>query len=259
MKNVNRLNGNFTIILLFLSVLFLNCNAQEADDSRGNLVFFVSDYVAPSDMVEYESWIKQFKKLADETNAPDYFVNFNGSSMNYGRVLGKDLADVDAYNKAWETWSEANPASLELAEKNAHTVQYSTSSLWRINPTDSYMPDGFDNTIDRPYVRIEHNYINSGQVRKAKEVIAEFKAEWEKQQISYRVATVWNVFGEEQACVRFVSWYKDRADWLASQNEVSEKVSKEKLADLDNKWNSLLRKRVEIEVTARPELGHSNE
>ena len=259
MKNINRLNGKFTINLLFLSVLFLSCNAQEADDSRGDLVFFVSDNVAPSDMEEYESLTKQFKKLADETNAPDYFVNFNGSSMNYGIVLGKDLADVEEYNKAWETWSEANPASLELAAKYAHTVQYSTSSLWRINPTDGYTPDGYDNTIDRPYVRAEQNYINSGQVKKAKEVIAEFKAEWEKQQISYRVAAVWNVFGEEQACVRFVTWYKDKADWLASQNEVSEKVSKEKLDDLNNKWNSVLRKRVEIELIAKPDLGHSNE
>lgn len=259
MKKFKNLKGIVTLTFLMFSVFFLSCNAQESDDSRGDLVFFVSDNVAPSDMEEYESWIKQFKKLADETNAPDYFVNFNGSSMNYGRVLGKDLADVDEYNKAWETWSEANPASLELAEKYAHTVQYSTSSLWRMNPTDSYMPDGYDNTIKRPYVRLEQNYINSGQVKKAKEIIAEFKAEWEKQQISYRVATVWNVFGEEQACVRFVNWYKDRDDWLASQEEVKQKVSAEKLADLYSKWNSVLRKRIEIEVTARPDLGHSNE
>jgi hypothetical protein len=244
---------------LLLSVFTLSCQAQEADDTRGDLVYFISDYVAPSDMEVYESWAKEFKILADETNAPDYFVNFNGSAMNYGMVLGKDMSAMDEMNKAWEKWSEANPQSEELNNKNIHTVQYSTTSLWRTNPTESYMPEGYDDNIERPYVRLDKNYIIPGQVKRAKEIISEYKAEWEKQQISYRVLSVWNVFGEERACVQFVSWYKDRADWLASQKEISEKVSSEKLAELHGKWNSVLRKRESIELTARPDLSHSNE
>ena len=255
MKTTDLFPIKFTMLFLLFAVTYLTSTAQDSDETKGDLVFLISDFVAPSDMGEYETWIKQFKKLADETNAPDYFVNFNGSTMNFGRIIGKDMSGLDELNEAWEKWSKANPKEVygkELLSK------YSTTRMWRMNPTDSYMPEEYDDSIERPYVRIEKNYILSGQVGKAKEIIAEYKAEWAKQKISYRVLSAWNLFGEEQACVQFVSWYKDKKDWLASQDEVMKKVGEAKLTELDSKWDSVLRKKEEMEVISRPDLSHSN-
>ncbi len=259
MKNVKKLLFGSLAVLVLMTAIITISYAQDDEDKRGNLVFFVSDFVEPSDMAEYELWAKEFKQLADKTSAPNFFVNYNGSSVNYGRVIGKDMASLDELHKEWGKWGKTNPQGDELMKKYGHTVQYTTTSLWRVNPTDSYKPEGYDDTIDRPYVRVNKNYIHYGKVQDAKAVIAEFVAEWTKQKISTRTLTVWNVFGEEQACVQFVSWYKNREDWLAGRKEVKDKVSEEKLKDLNKKFGALIRKEVSIEVWAKPGWGHTNE
>lgn len=259
MKNVKiLLLRNIAVVVLMTAIIKISY-AQDAEDKRGNLVSFLSDIVEPSDMAEYKAWALEFKQLADKTNAPDFFVNYDGVSVNYGTVIGKDLSSLDTLNKEWGKWIESNEEATELFKKYGHTVQYTTSTLWRVNPTDSYKPDGYDDTIERPYVRINKNYIHYGKVKDAKEVIAEFKAEWTKQKISARTLTAWNVFGEEHACVQFVSWYKNREDWLAGRNEVKDKVSEEKIKDLNEKFSALVRKEVSLEVWAKPEWGHTNE
>jgi len=259
MKNYYQFSTRITLLLfLLLSFIFISSHAQDTAE-KGNLVFFISDYIAPKDYDKYETLTKEFKKLADETNAPAYFVNYNGSSMNFGFTLGEDLSDLDGLFKDFETWAKDNPKIEELDAKFSNIIQYNKTRLWREDPTVSYMPEGYDNTIARPYIRAERNYILPGQVKRAKEILAEYLAEWKKQKISYRVLAVWNVFGEEQPCVQFVSWYKDREDWLISRNEVNEKVGEAKLTELNNKWSSILRKREGLEITARPDLSHSNE
>lgn len=247
------------LVVVLMAAIIITSSAQESEDKRGNLVSFHSEIIETSNMEEYDLWAKEFKQLADKTGAPDFFVNYNGTSVNYGTVIGKDLSSLDELNKKWSEWFKDNEQATELFKKYGHTVEFTTSSLWRVNPTESYTPEGYDDSIDRPYVRVNKNYLHYGKVSDAKKVIAEYVTEWSKQKISTRTLTAWNVFGEEHACVQFVSWYKNREDWLADRKEVKDKVSEEKLKELNKKFSALVRKEVTLEVWAKPEWGHTNE
>jgi len=131
--------------------------------------------------------------------------------------------------------------------------------LWRHNPAQSYVPEGYDNTASRTYTRVHTNWIKSGQTQKANEIIGEFKAEWTRAGISASTNTYWNVFGEEQACVVFVTSYENAGAWIAGQAEVNEKVGEAKLTEIVNKWNAVLRKEEQSESFGRPDLAHPNQ
>ena len=54
-------------------------------------------------------------------------------------------------------------------------------------------------------------------------------AEWTSAGISVSTNMYWNVFGEEQACVVFVTSYANPEAWRASRAEINEKVGESKL------------------------------
>ena len=106
------------------------------------------------------------------------------------------------------------------------------------------------------YVRMYYGYVKAGSEKAVGEILAEFKAEWEKNQISQPYQVYWNVFGEEQTCVLVRTAYKDREAWLAEGKEVREKVGEEKLNDLMSRWNKQMRKWEEHENYPHPDLTH---
>ena len=244
--------------LLILPLAFTVSVAQE-EDERGNLIHIISDKVSPSNFAEYEQWIKEFKMLADETGAPSYGVARNEDGMSYFQNVGKDMAGIDEMDKKWNEWSEANPKSGELWEKYSHTLTSRSVEIWRGNPGQSYYPEGWgDDNVERPYTRVDFNWLKIGHGAKAREVIAEYKAEWTKQGISSAVGTFWNVTGVEQPCVAFVSWYENRDAWLKANKEIGEKVGEERLNELSSKWNALIRKSETRESWDRSDLEHQN-
>jgi hypothetical protein len=173
--------------------------------------------------------------------------------------VGKTMAGYDELNKKFGEWFKNNPKAMELEKKYGHTRNFGQTFLWRHNPSQSYVPEGYDNTVERKYTRVSNDWIKFGYTEEANEIIAEFKATWTKTGIRASTNTYWNVFGEEQACVAFVTSYENREAWIASRKEISDKVGEAKLNKLQSQWNSILRKQEEIESFGRPDLAHTNE
>jgi len=248
------------IIAILVSPSFmLSAYAQDAENEQGDLTFIISDNVSPSNFAEYEQWIKEFKALADETGAPDYGVAKNEQGMSFFMNVGKNMAGYDELNKKFGEWFGTNPKAEELNKKYGNTRNFSKTSLWRHNPAQSYVPEGYDNTVSRTYTRVITNWIKSGQTEKANEIIGEYLAEWTRAGIGASTNTYWNVFGEEQACVVFVTSYESTDAWMTSRAEVFEKVGEAKLNELENKFNTVLRKQEQSESFGRPDLAHSNQ
>jgi len=241
-----------SIALLFIS----SSQAQDAGSEQGNLTYILSENVSPSNLGEYEQWLKEFKSIADQTGAPNYGIGQNNEGMSIFIPAGKTWADFGEMEKKFGDWFAKNPKIKDLENKYGHTVDFTVTSLWRHSPSQTYIPKGYDNTIQRPYTRVESNWIKSGQMEKAKEIIAEYLATWTKAGISESTRTYWNVFGEEQSCVAFVTSYASREAWVNSRKEILEKVGEAKLTELQNKWNSVLRKMAESETIDRPDLAH---
>ncbi len=233
--------------------------AQDTENEQGNMTFIISDNVSPSNFAEYEQWIKEFKALADETGAPDYSVSQNEQGMSFFMNIGKTMAGYDELNKKFGEWFTNNPKAMEMDKKYEHTRNYSRTSLWRHNPPQSYIPEGYDNSISRTYTRVFWNWIKSGQTEKANEIIGEYVAEWTRAGISASTDTHWNIFGQEQACVVFVTTYENPEAWMASRAEIREKVGEAKLNELENKFNAVLRKQEQSESFGRPDLSHTNQ
>ena len=258
MKN-SKLFKTMVIAILVSPTFLLSVYAQDTEVEQGDLTFIISDNVSPSNFAEYEQWIKEFKALADETGAPDYFVSRNDQGMSFFMNIGKTMAGYDELNKKFGEWFSNNPKVMELDEKYEHTRNYSRTSLWRHNPAQSYVPEGYDNTVSRTYTRVFTNWIKSGQTEKTNEIIGEYLAEWTRAGISASTNTYWNVFGEEQACVVFVTSYANPEAWWASRAEINEKVGESKLKELENKLNAVMRKQEQSESFGRPDLAHTNQ
>ena len=258
MKNLANLKAT-CLVLLFSPLFILSTYAQDADNEQGDLIFIITDNVSPSNFAEYEQWIKEFKTLADETGAPNYDVGRNNEGMSFFINAGKTWADFGEMEKKFDQWLSENPKVLELEKKHNHTVNYSERSLWRHNPSQSYVPEGYDDSVERKYTRVGRNWIKSGYMEKAKEIIADYQSTWTEAGISESTRTYWNVFGEEQTCIAFVTSYESREAWVNSRKEVAEKVGETKLKELQSNWNSVLRKEEELESFDRPDLAHSNE
>lgn len=253
-----------TLKAILIAILVISFNsqgsyAQDSESEQGDLIFIITDNVSPSNFAEYEQWIKEFKELADATSAPGYGVGRNDQGMSYFMNVGKTMAGYDEVNKKFGDWFANNPKAMEQEKKYGHTRNFSTTSLWRHNPGQSYVPAGYDNTVSRTYTDIYTGWIKSGQEEKANEIIAEYLAEWTKAGISASYNTYWNVFGEEQACVVFVSSYADFGAYAAARQEVFEKIGEARLNELNSKFNSVLRKGESSKSTGRPDLAHSSE
>ncbi len=251
----------FTIaVVLFVAPLILSTGyAQEAEAEQGNMVWILSQNVSPNNMGVYETWLKEFKALADETGAPDYGVSSNEQGISIFLNIGNTMAGYDALNKKFGEWFANNPGVGELEKKYAHSLNFSESSVWRHNPSQSYVPEGYDNSVSRTYTRVTNVWINTGQMEKASEIIGEFVAAWTKAGIKASTNTYWNVFGEEQDCVAFVTSYESFDTWVADRAEVEEKVGNEKLNELRGKLGAISRKIEESESFGRPDLAHSNQ
>lgn len=243
-------------VLIFAPVFTTISHAQDTETEPGDLIFIISDNVSPNNIAEYEQWIKEFKALADATGAPNYGVGQNNEGMSFYMNAGKTWADFGEMEKKFGQWFSENPKAIALNKKYEHTRNYSQTSLWRHNPLQTYAPEGYDNSVERKYTRVGSNWIKSGQEEKANEIIAEYKAAWTEAGISESTRTYWNIFGEEQSCVAFVTSYESREAWVNSRKEILEKVGEAKLNELRNKWSSILRKEEESESTDRPDLSH---
>lgn len=244
------------IALLFVLITITELQAQDTESEKGNLIYIISDYVSPSNLEEYEQWIKEFKVLADETGFPNYAVSQSDEGMGFFMNIGKTWSGFDELEKSMEEWFPKNPKAMELEKKYGHTRNYSKNSLWRHSPLHSYTPESYDASIERNYMRISLNWIKSGHMEKAKEILAEYKATWTAAGISSQTNGYWNVFGEELSCIGLVTAYESREAWVNSRKEIFEKIGEPKLMELRSKWMSVLRKREESELYGRPELAH---
>lgn len=251
----------FTIALVcFVAPLILTTGyAQESEAEPGNMVWILSQNVSPSNMGVYETWLKEFKAIADATGAPDYSVGSNELGISIFLNIGNTMAGYDELNKKFGEWFANNPGVGELQKKYAHSLNFSESSVWRHNPSQSYIPEGYDNSVSRTYTRVTNVWVKTGQMGKASEIIGEFLDAWTKAGIKASTNTYWNVFGEEQDCVAFVTSYESFDAWIADRAEVDKKVGEEKLNELRGKLGAISRRIEESESFGRPDLAHSNQ
>jgi hypothetical protein len=255
MKHANIFKAIITLLLI--PFITTGSYGQESESEQGDLIYIISDNVSPSNYPDYEQWIKEFKAIADKTGAPSYSVSDNEEGMSFFMNIGKTMAGMDETNKKFGDWSTANPNIAELQKKYGHTSNYGKTSLWRHSPGQTYVPEGYDNSVARTYTRIGTNWIKTGMGKKFNEVIKEYIAEWTRAGITASTNTYWNVFGEEQGCVVFVTNYADMDAWMASRAEINEKVGEAKLKELNDKLMSTLRKQEQSESWSRPDLGHT--
>ena len=248
----------FTVFCtLLVAAITVPVLAQEADE-RGDLIWVISDKVSPAHMMEYEGWIKEFKKHADETGAPDYAVSQNSEGFNYFMNLGKDMVGMDEVNKMWENWTGMDKAN-EMGKKYRHLINYQEMAIWRHAPNHSYVPADYKGLPDAKYTRVSWNWIYTGKGEEADAVIKEFKQLWADSGISHAVNSYWNVMGQEVPLVIFVENFNDKESYLASEKEIESKVDKDKLKDLQARWMSVVRKMDQTESWRRPDLAHANE
>ncbi|MCB0596545.1 MAG: tetratricopeptide repeat protein [Lewinellaceae bacterium] len=225
-------------------------------DEEGNLILVLTEFVHPEHIKEYVQWGKEYKAIADKTNFSTFWVNSENGGFSYAQNVGKSMSGVDDFGKEWNEWSKANPEINELYEKYKHTLSRTERTLWRHSPEFSYEPEGYESNSPPTYVRSYHGYVKAGSEKAVGDLLAEFKAEWEKHKIAQPYSVYWNVFGKEQTCVSIRTAYKDREAWLAERKEVGEKVGEEKLNDLMSRWNKHMRKWEEHESFPHSDLTH---
>ena len=226
-------------------------------EEGGGLILVSTESVSPGHMQDYIAWGKEYKAVADETNFRTFWVAASDGAFSYAVPVGKKLSDITAYEQEWENWSESNDELKSQYEKYKHSISSIKRSLWRHSPELSYKPANYE-ASDEPntYTRVHKAHIGFGDKDKVKEILAEFRMEWEKANISQPWSVYWNVFGEEGMCVSIRSNYKDRAAWLAERDEVEAKIGKEKLNELMGKWSNTVMKFEESESYPQPGMTH---
>jgi hypothetical protein len=249
-----------SILVTVISVFFFSANSysQEPETKDGDYIYLQEHIVSPQNSEKHTKWLKEFKAIADATGAPDYNVSSSDQGKTLFIAIGNSMAGYDEMNAKFGEWFKNNPEAGELEEKYGHTIDYSRDEVWRHSPLHSYTPEGYDNSISRPYSRVSTIYIRPNGMKEVNEVIKNFKAAYTEAGITYAVRAYWNVFGEEQACVAIVQSFENRRAWLDAEKEVTTKIDPEKLKDLQQKWTALQRKSVTTESWSRPALGHSN-
>lgn len=230
-------------------------NTQIANQDKGNLMLINSEYVRPEHVEDYMKWGKEYKEVAVRTNFKDFYVSSGDGAFHYIANVGKELSGVDAYQDTWDEWNKANPELDEMYNKYKHTVHKTTRSVWRHMPAHSYSPEA---TSDAPntYSRVYYAYIKFGHEEAAMDILAEFKPLWESSGVTEDYQVYRNVFGEEDGCIAIVSGFASPKEWIADQEDVMTKVGKEKLQDLMNRWNKLVRKGKSAERYPQADLSH---
>jgi len=91
----------FTIAMVLCTapMILTTGYAQDAEEEQGNMVWILSQNVSPSNMSTYETWLKEFKAIADETGAPDYGVGSNEEGLSIFLNIGNTMAGYDELNK----------------------------------------------------------------------------------------------------------------------------------------------------------------
>ena len=226
---------------------------------KGNLIYVETEYVAPENRAAYEEWAKAYKELADETNAYEFNVSSNLNGFSYIHSVGTEMSGVTELNQKRSEWYKVNPKAGELYDKYGYTVTYSKRFLWRHSPKLSYYPEGYESDGSNTYTRFYKAYLKQGKGADVVKLLEEYKAEWTKHDFQLPYTIVWNVFGEEQNCVMVVQSFKDRAAWVEFDKLVYEKIGAEKLTDMDNRWNQIVRKMEAYEGRPHSAYSHNNE
>jgi hypothetical protein len=249
--------------LLYGLVLLLSCfllpitgNAQDVASQRGDLILVQSENVIPEHRDAYIQWAKEFKVVADKANFRSFWVDSDPKGFYYIFVIGKSMADYDAFEKEWEAYRKANPAVDALLMKYKHTFSGSKSELWRHSPSQSYTPAGYKDQNDAGYSRFYSAVIKPGSEEEAVKVLMEYKKAWGENTIKTPYNIYWSVLGGVNGTIVVVDNYKDRQAWLESRAEVFSKVGEAKLTELDKRWRALIVSENEWESTPRLDLGH---
>ena len=93
-------------------------------------------------------------------------------------MAGKTWSDFGEMEKAFGNWFSKNPKAMELEKKYGHTRNYSETTLWRHHPSLSYVPEGYDNSVERTYTRVGSYWLKSGQEEKSRAIIVEYLETW---------------------------------------------------------------------------------
>jgi|GEM_PF-5899539 len=242
------------LVLAFL--LFTVFPGFTQDDTRGDLVVVDAEYVSPEYLHDYVQWGKEFKALADKVNFRSFYVSSDDQAFYYVWPIGKDMSGIDKIDADFADLIKTNPEVVDMVKKYSHSMTHRTRVVWRHDPGNSYSPEGYDPNFKSTYSRFYTGYVKFGHSQAIKELMKEFKEIWASAGISHAYQAYWNVMGQEQPCVMYITAYKDRQSWVDEQNEVNEKIGMEKLQSLLDRWNSHIRKNVDAEGMERADLSH---
>jgi len=246
-----------TILIIAASVCLVFGQLTLLAQEKGDLIYIETEHVNPQHVADYLAWAKAYKALADETGGHDFYVSSGIGSFSYIHNIGPEYAGIETLMTERDAWMKANPKAGELYDQYGNTVDHVTRSLWRHSPKYSYDTEGSPES-NNTYTRLFTGYIRQGQNKAVGELLAEYKQLWKENDLGVPYGIYFNVFGEEQTCMLVVQDFKDRAAWAAFDKVVNDKIGKEKLAELDKKWNQVLRKMEASEATPHVELSHIN-
>lgn len=244
------------IYLLLFCLLPIFSTAQDKTEEQGDLILLSVESVTPGHYADYIQWGKDYKAVADKTNFRTFWVGSSNGLYTYAINVGKNLSGVTDYEKEWDAWTKANPELKEQYKKYHHSISHIKRELWRHSPKDSYTPEGYVAPEASSYIRTYQGLVSFGSEEAINGLLTEFKEAWTKAQVSQPYSIYWNVFGKDGACIAVRTVYKERAAWLAEQEEVGKKVGGEKLNDLFSRWNKHIRAWEETETSPQPDLTH---
>jgi hypothetical protein len=244
--------------LVLLCICFFSCVVTMAQESagQGDLILVESEYVIPEHRDTYVQWSKEFKAIADKTNFRSFWVDSDAKGFYYIFVVGKTLADFDAFDKEWQAYRKANPGVDELFKKYSHTLSGSKSELWRHSPAQSYTPAGYKPSESNGYTRFYSAVIKPGKTDEAVKILMEYKKTWTDSGVKDAYNIYWAVLGPENNSITVVDNYQDRQAWVQARSDVFAKVGEAKLVDLDKRWRALLVSENEAEGSPRADLTH---
>ena len=247
------------MLLLMILSLSNSCSHAQEKEVKGDLYFVSETFIAPENITVFKEYNKAYKKLADEKNGPEYFVNHADGSYRFGAKFGTEMSDLADFYKKWGEWS-AEPDVKALNDKFQYTEDHYNVAIWRHSPELSYSIKGDSkDTVTYQYRRYTEYYVKTDKVDEFKNIIKEYIAEYTKLGVDVKITCFWNLMGREAPCLMVVDYYIDEENWVLSKKKYEEHTKEnEKITELSKRFLAVLRKSKDYEGYYVKNLSHYN-
>ncbi|GEM_PF-353998 len=243
------------LVVAFGLGLFVMAGPALGQEQKSQLYFVVEIHVKPAMVAKYEAVVK--KEI--ELNYPLPFETYGTDDYIYYALFPiENYAGIDHINKADAEWMAKIGKEFDALMKSAEgTIDYYKYGVIHLAPELSYAPK-------KPRFKPEEMkfiywyfvYLEFGKEKEFEDLCKQYVDLYK----SKGVSTGWNTFvaemGVELPLYVFSMSGKSPAEFFTEDEKQMKKFDKEKMGEMDKKWDSLIRK-VESKMGGpRPELSN---